>query len=276
MAVSNRSYREPLHPAEASHLQARRERVFLVLAGFFLGSMTMLNILGTTRFLKLYQIPYTLDSGEVWTISFAVAVGVLPYPLTFLCTDFVSEFYGQRRANWLVWVGLFLNIWLAFILWLGGVLPGFEPLVDGQPVDENGNPPAFFQVRTLAFAAIWASMCAYLAAQLCDVYLFHFWKKLTHGKWLWLRNNGSTMVSQLVDSTTVILITYTVGGLNAVLRDDVPIWLQLLVLILTGYAFKVVVAALDTIPFYWGVWWLKSYLQLDPNAEFDPSPQTVE
>lgn len=256
-----------LHPIEASELQARRERVFLVLAGLFLGSMTMLNILGVTRFIKLFEINYTLESGEIWPIVFAVAVGVLPYPLTFLCTDFISEFYGRRRASWVVWVGLALNLWVMFILWLGGILPGFENIVDGKHINSDGSTPVFFQMRSLAFAAVWASMMAYMAAQFCDVYLFHFWKKLTKGKWLWLRNNGSTVISQLVDSVAVILITFYVGGLDAVLRDDVPTWIQLSVLVGTGYAFKVVVALLDTIPFYLGVSWLKSYLQFDPASE---------
>ena len=108
-----------LHPIEASLLHARRERVFLVLAGLFLGSMTMLNILGISRFIRLFELSYTLESGKVWPIAFAVAVGVLPYPLTFLCTDFISEFYGRSRANWVVWVGLILNVWVVFILLVG-------------------------------------------------------------------------------------------------------------------------------------------------------------
>ena len=110
-------------------------------------------------------------------------------------------------------------------------------------------------------------MIAYMAAQFCDVYLFHFWKKLTKGKMLWLRNNGSTMISQFVDTIAVISITYSVGGLAGVIRDDVPIWIQLLVLIGTGYAVKVAVALLDTIPFYLGVSWLKVYLDFDPSTE---------
>ena len=179
-----------LHPIEASELHARRERVFLVLAGLFLGSMTMLNILGISRFIRLYQLDYALASGEVWEISFAVAVGVLPYPLTFLCTDFISEFYGRRRANWVVWVGLLLNIWVVFILWLGGILPGYEAMDTGVPLNDDKSVPVFFQMRSLAFAAVGASMVAYMAAQFCDVYMFHFWKRLTKGKWLWLRNNG--------------------------------------------------------------------------------------
>lgn len=257
-----------LHPIEASHLHARRERVFLLLAGLFLGSMTMLNILGISRFIQLYQLPWELASGDVWPITFAVAIGVLPYPLTFLCTDFVSEFYGRRRANWLVTVGLILNVWVVFILWLGGVLPGaFESVpVDGVPVDANGSPTAFFQIRHLAFGAVAASMLAYLAAQFCDVYMFHFWKKLTDGKHLWLRNNGSTLISQLVDSVAVILVTHFFA-VSLTSQPEVADWIELSILIATSYAFKVIVALLDTIPFYIGVAWLRGYLQFEPTLE---------
>ena len=253
-----------LPPAQ---LHERRERVFLVLAGLFLGTLAMLNILGISRFIKIAQWPPGEDG---WV--FAVAVGVLPYPVTFLCTDFISELYGRKRANLVVWVGLMLNMWVMFILWLGGVLPGFETIdpATGQIArDAAGNLPVFFQVRTLAFGAVAASMLAYMAAQFCDVYLFHFWKKLTQGKHLWLRNNGSTMVSQLVDTVAVIYITYIVGGLAGVLRPAAPVWSQLSVLMITSYAVKLAVAAADTIPFYIGTYYLGRYLQLDLAREHD-------
>lgn len=256
----------PLHPIEASHLQARRERVFLVLAGLFLGSMTMLNILGISRFIKIYAFDYPLADGQVLPISFALAVGVLPYPVTFLCTDFISEFYGRRRANWVVLVGVMLNAWVVFILWLGGVLPGFETIVDGNPVDSSGNTPAFFAIRTMAFGAVGASMVAYMAAQFCDVYLFHFWKRLTGGRHLWLRNNGSTMISQLVDTTAVIVITYVFVKNGLPLRPEVSDVLELAIFIATGYSVKLLIAVVDTIPFYVGVSWLKRYLQFDPSS----------
>lgn len=112
-------------------------------------------------------------------------------------------------------------------------------------------------------------MLAYLAAQLCDVYVFHFWKRLTKGKHPWLRNNGSTMVSQMVDTVAVILITYQLGGLDNVLKPYTPVQEQLLVLIATGHAFKFVAALLDTIPFYFGVYHLSRYLRINPNAEHD-------
>ncbi|TVQ51142.1 MAG: VUT family protein [Phycisphaerales bacterium] len=259
--------RQKLHPIEASHLHARRERVFLVLAGLFLGSLTMLNILGVTRFIHLG----TIERPETSDLVFAIAVGVLPYPITFLCTDFISELYGRKRASAVVWVGLLLNIWVMFILWIGGILPGFEELdaAGNLARDEADRLPVFFEVRTLAFGAVTASMVAYLAAQMCDVYIFHFWKWLTKGKHLWLRNCGSTTVSQFIDTTLVIYITYTVGGLAGIIDPDGPLHTQLWVLIATGYAFKFGVAVLDTIPFYLGVPILARYLRIDPTREHE-------
>lgn len=246
-------------------LHRRRERVFLVLSGLFLGTLAMLNILGITRFIKLFEMDF--DSATPGTTVFAVAVGVLPYPLTFLCTDFISELYGRRRANAVVWVGLILNLWVMFILWIGGSLPGFEEVgTDGKIVlDAAGRLPVFYEVRTLAFGAVAASMVAYLIAQLVDVQVFHFWKRLTKGKHLWLRNNGSTLVSQLVDTVAVILITHFFARALPIDHDG-KLWLQLWVFIGTGYAFKLVAALLDTVPFIIGTKYLVRYLRLEPSG----------
>jgi len=251
----------PLHPIEASELHARRERVFLVFAGLFIGSMTMLNILGVTRFLDM---SFSLFGFE---IPLVLAVGVLPYPITFLCTDFISEFYGRRRANWVVGIGLLLNAWVVFFLWLGGVLPPTPEIsaATGLPATDAYDF-AFYRVRQLTMGAVLASMVAYLAAQLCDVYLFHFWKRLTRGRHLWLRNNGSTLVSQFVDTFSVITITHFYArGLPVDVA--LPIWPQLWIFIGSGYVFKVIVALLDTIPFYLGVRFLTGYLEIDPSQE---------
>jgi uncharacterized integral membrane protein (TIGR00697 family) len=263
-----------LHPIEASVLHARRERVFLVLSGLFLGTLAMLNILGISRFIKLGEVM----TGDGTNLVFAIAVGVLPYPLTFLCTDFISEFYGRRRANFVVFVGLLLNIWVVFVMWLGGVLPGFEALdpATGEMVrDAAGRLPVFFEVRALTFGAVTASMIAYMAAQFCDVYVFHFWKRLTKGKLLWVRNNGSTMISQLVDTTAVILITHYYAHALPI-DPDQPIARQLVIFIITGYVFKFTIAAVDTLPFYMGVRWLSRYLEIDPTEEHGGEELTVD
>ncbi|MCA9309614.1 MAG: queuosine precursor transporter [Phycisphaerales bacterium] len=253
-------------------LHRRREHVFLVFAGLFLGSLAMLNILGISRFLDLsFTLPLV-----GWRIPMPLAIGVLPYPITFLCTDFISELYGRRRANLVVMVGFMLNLWVILVLWVGGLLPG------GTIEASTGMPPlpqwsaekqayldydgwAFFQVRRLAFGAVAASMAAYLFAQFVDVQVFHFWKKLTNGRHLWLRNNGSTLISQLVDTVAVILITHYYAHALPV-KGDEAIGPQLMAFIAAGYVFKMFSALLDTLPFYLGAHWLTRYLRLPPAS----------
>lgn len=312
----------------SAELHERRERVFLILSGIFLGMMVMLNILGITKFIELGP--------------FSLAVGVLPYPLTFLCTDFISEFYGRRRANTLVWVGFGLNVLILTFLWAGNSLPSIAFTTELQRInavsyetvlDESRTPPApvvdprtgaplqrpvvehegvlipiesvnavpvldpdtgapvldpqteepilelvesstgepivredglLSRIYQTTQAAVLASMIAYLIAQLVDVKLFHFWKRLTKGKHLWLRNNGSTLVSQLVDTTAVVLITFWASIFAGEMTGSV-----IIALILSGYSFKLLVALLDTIPFYIGSHYMKKYLQIDPLREHD-------
>lgn len=289
-----------LEPLSPERLYRRRETVFLILAGLFLGTLTMLNILGITRFCVFAS--WTDGLGWQWgtwgQISFAVAVGVLPYPITFLCTDFISELFGRKRASTVVWVGLLLNFWVVFILWIGGSLPvqaemvsyghdslGREILAPALPeplyADDGSfqrfsEDWTFYRVRMLTFGAVAASMIAYLAAQFCDVYVFHFWKRLTNNRHLWLRNNGSTLVSQLVDTVAVILITHFYARALPVAQDH-PIWPQLLTFIATGYAFKAVVALIDTAPFYLGAIHLTRYLRLPPpHLPRPPAAAAVE
>jgi hypothetical protein len=133
----------------------------------------------------------------------------------------------------------------------------------GQPVVRQEE--LYTRLFLSAKAVVLASMIAYLVSQLCDVWLFHFWKRLTRGKHLWLRNNGSTMVSQLVDTTAVVLITFgasIVAGEIALGAVAGLIW--------GTYMFKLTIAAIDTVPFYFGVKWLSGYLQIDPLAEHGP------
>lgn len=225
----------------------RREAVFVILAGLFIGSLAMLNILGLSR---LIDLSFNFNGSKV---HFMVFIGVLPYPITFLCTDFISELYGRKRANMVVWTGLLLNLWVLFIMWFGGKLPE-DPSIDST---------AFFRIRELTFGATAASMIAYLTAQFVDVHVFHMLKKVTNGKHLWLRNNGSTLTSQLIDSIAVVLITYY-GAKAIEIHEDRHVFSYLMMLILSNYFFKMTSALLDTIPFYFGVKWLSKFLNIDP------------
>ena len=238
----------------SDEVREKRERVFLVLAGFFLCAMTMLNIIGITRFVQIGPM--------------ALAVGVLPYPLTFLCTDLVSELYGRARANFLVTVGLMLNGFIILTMWAGNQMPSADVQPPWQLIQlaedialPNGDMASHsVELFSLLYAttsgAVLASMIAYIAAQYCDVYLFHFWKRLTNGKHLWLRNNGSTLISQGVDSFMVIVVTFGAQFIAGAMTGG-----ALLVLMGSNYLFKMCVAAADTLPFYAGVHYLKRYLE---------------
>lgn len=249
------------HPPSDKY-QFRREMVFFVLSGLFVGTLAMLNILGISR---LIDLSFNLGSLH---IPFKVFVGILPYPLTFLCTDFISEFYGRRRANMVVWVGLLVNIWVLLIIWVGGLLPPVPEINPATSLPSHENPDyAFYAIRRLTFGATLASMVAYLTAQFVDVEVFHWLKRISHGRMLWLRNNVSTLTSQLVDSVSVVLITYYVAKV-IIVPDGYTIAGYLGMLIASSYVFKMIAALTDTIPFYIGTSFLKRYLQLDPVAEY--------
>jgi queuosine precursor transporter len=225
-------------------IKKRRDLAFLILAGLFLGTMGMLNILGLSRFLTL---------GTIGNWPIVVAVGALPYPLTFLCTDLISELWGEDKAGQLVWVGLLLNGWIMLIIWLGGILPG-------------NDSPLYFEMQRLAFGAVGASMVAYMAAQFTDVRLFHFWKRFSNGKALWLRNNGSTLVSQLVDTTAVVLISHYAAHVLPI-QAEKAIFPQLASFVASGYLFKLIAALLDTLPFYLLVAWLRKWLEVPEEGQ---------
>ena len=243
-----------------SALQERRERVFLMLAGFFLCAMVLLNVIGISRFIQIGKMQ--------------LAVGVLAYPLTFLCTDIISELYGRARANFMVTVGLLLNFFILAIMWLANALPAIDPSVqppwqtlnlatpvglpNGSQLD--GQVELFSLIYANTAGAVFASMLAYVFAQYIDVFLFHWIKKKTNGKHLWLRNNGSTIVSQAVDSVAVIMVTFgaviLAGGmtLNAVM-----------LLMLSNYLFKLAAALIDTPLIYLAVRKLRPYLGLETS-----------
>ncbi len=237
----------------------RQESVFLLLAGIFLGTLGMVNLLGVSRFIDL---SFSLGSLNVPLI---LPLGVLPYPLTFLCTDIISEFYGKRRANLVVWVGLVVNLWILSIMWLAGTLPPDVPLDPYTHLPAIDHPDfAFYKIRLYTLGGVVSSMIAYLVAQFLDIHIFHSLKKLTKGKHLWLRNNVSTLVSQFVDTILVITIAYYFTHALPLKEGDVVS--QLITLILSCYVFKAIAALLDTIPCYLAIIGIERYFKHENNA----------
>lgn len=229
-----REHQPSFEPASAP-LHGRAEIAYLVLAGLFLGALVVTNLIAN-KFLSL-------DAGFK---VFILSAGALPYPLTFLVTDLLSEIFGHRRANQVVWTGFIVSVFVLFALWLGSLFPA----IPDSPVSDATYMAAFRN----AWRVIAASMTAYLVAQLIDVRLFHFWKDLTRGNHLWLRNNFSTILSQLVDSALVVLVLFAgVQTTEWMIGTIIDLWL-----------YKAIVALCDTPFFYGGTFWLRKWIAEDP------------
>ncbi len=216
-----------------------KEKLFLLLSGIFITALVLGNIIGTTKFVNVFGL--------------TVPAGVLAYPFTFLATDLICELYGKNKAQTLVWTGFILNFFMLGLMTLGHLLP------DASGV--SGAASTFERVYEFMVANVIASMFAYLVAQTIDVHMFHFWKKLTKGKHLWLRNNASTTVSQLVDTISILTILYLADNLG----PDINSVDKLIQLIFYSYLFKFFFALFDTPLFYLGVYFLKNKVHDDPD-----------
>ena len=237
MAVDERAY-------------TRYERMYFVLASCFITVLVLTNVVG----IKLFQSPlWTDDDG----VGFALTTGILTYPLTFLFTDVVSEIYGKKRADFMVLMGFFMSLLMLGITQLAVFVPAHPYWV---PADEayrffdtvDGYQHAFRSVFALNGILLFGSMLAYLCAQLTDNFLYHFLKRLTNGRHLWLRNNGSTWVSQLVDTFIVNSILFFIGF-------GMDFWVGISIMV-TIYLHKILLAALDTPLIYLVVWAVRKYV----------------
>lgn len=210
----------------------RRQReagiIYLILAALFIGALVTCNLIAN-KFVAV----------DLGFKVFELSAGVLPYPLTFLITDILSELYGRKHTTAVVASGFFASMLVLLILYLGHIFPA----IDDSPV---GNQ-AYNVVFQNSWRVISASMIAYLTAQFLDVRVFHYLKKLTNGKALWLRNNFSTFFSQLVDTLLVTSVIF-IGVRSFDFIADL-VW--------DGWLFKVLCAALDTLIIYPVVWGLR-------------------
>ena len=220
-------------------------KIYLYLCALFITSLVVSNLIFQKFF---YWYPFDM---EIFGIKlFELSVGILPYPLTFLITDLISEIYGKKKANQVVIAGIFASFFSMGIVLLAVAVP----VMENSPLSNND----FEKVFSLSPLAVLASMLAYLAAQFVDIRIYHFWKKFTKGKHLWLRNNFSTFASQFLDTFTVISLLC--------LFEILP-WELFFGLVLSGFVFKVLVAAFDTPLLYLFVWLFKRKFNLKEGEE---------
>ncbi len=216
------------------------QRLYLILGALFVASLVASNL--------IFQKFFYFDLFGWYT--FEISVGILPYPITFLITDLISEIYGKKKANQVVTAGIFASFFSLLII----LAADYVPATSWSPV----NDALFSKVFGATGVAVFASMVAYLLAQYIDIYIYHFWKKLTKGKHLWLRNNFSTFCSQLVDTASVLLLLCAFGKIE---------WNLFGGLLLGGFLFKVLIAALDTPFLYLFVYLLRRTFNLKINEE---------
>lgn len=227
--------------------RALAQKIYLYLAALFITSLVVSNLI-FQKFFYWYPLGWELFGSPLFELS----VGILPYPITFLITDLISEIYGKKKANTVVIAGIFASFFSMGILWLSNVVPALP----NSPIDNA----TFSKVFSLSPIAVLASMLAYLNAQFIDIKIYHFWKNLTQGRMLWLRNNFSTFSSQFIDTFLVISLLSLFGVLK---------WEYFWGLVLSGFVFKVLIAALDTPILYLLVSIFRKKFQLKINEEID-------
>ncbi|RFN59649.1 queuosine precursor transporter [Marixanthomonas ophiurae] len=218
------------------------QRIYLILGALFIASLVVSNL--------IFQKFFYWDFFGIYT--FEISVGILPYPITFLITDIISEVYGKKKANQVVTAGIFASFFSLLIIYTSAAVPA----TDWSPIDDA----LFDKVFGATAIAVLASMLAYLFAQYIDIQIFHFWKRLTKGKHLWLRNNFSTFFSQFIDTFTVLFLLCSFGKID---------WALFGGLLLSGFLFKVLVAACDTPFLYASVFALRKRFGLKMGEEIE-------
>jgi len=223
------------------------QKIYLLLAALFITSLVVSNLI-FQKFFYWYPFDVEIFGAKLFEIS----VGILPYPITFLITDLISEIYGKKRANQVVIAGIFASIFSLLIILVADSVPALS----NSPVQDD----LFSTVFGNSAIAVFASMTAYLFAQFIDIQIYHFWKRLTKGKHLWLRNNFSTWFSQFIDTFSIVFLLCTF---------EILPWSSFKGLLISGFLFKVIVAALDTPFLYLGVYLFRKRFNLKINEEIE-------
>jgi uncharacterized integral membrane protein (TIGR00697 family) len=196
-----------------------RVRLFVILAAIFMTCLVVGDIIGG----KLIE-------AHLFGHTFTLTVGMIPFPVTFLLTDVLNEFYGKRAARFVTVIGFCAAVLSFGFIFLAGAIP-IAPFTR-QPGWQGVTESSFANVFLGSQRILAASMVAYVVAQLVDIAVFHVLKRATHNKLLWLRATGSTVVSQLIDTVVITFVAWT--GILSVG--------QMTNMILSSYALKILIA----------------------------------
>ncbi|MBK8499073.1 MAG: queuosine precursor transporter [Flavobacteriales bacterium] len=226
-----------------SILADKATRLYLVLGGFFVANALLAEMIGV----KLFQLETALGITKAdFTLlgqghmSFVLSVGVLPWPIVFIMTDVINDYYGVRGVRFLTVLTAAL-IAFAFVVMYFAM--GMPPADFWLGMNASAGVPdmqaAFAGVFGQGMNIILGSLTAFILGQLIDALIFRRIKRLTGDKRIWLRATGSTVISQLIDSVVVTYVAFWI------MRDDFS-FARCTAMVLTAYAYKLVVALLAT------------------------------
>jgi uncharacterized integral membrane protein (TIGR00697 family) len=170
-----------------------RQKLYVYLCAVFLTALLIGDTIGSKLF--TLDIPFGFT-----TLHATLSVGAIWFPITFLLTDVINEFYGSGGARFVTFVGFFMAIFAFVAIWIARLIPAasFSPVPQAAFENVLGNANRIFV----------ASLIAYLIGQLVDIAIFQSAKRLTQSRHIWLRSTGSTLISQLVDTLVVTYIAF--------------------------------------------------------------------
>jgi uncharacterized integral membrane protein (TIGR00697 family) len=223
----------------------RRQWLFVFLVGLFITNAVTAELISN----KLIEIPFSFALGGKQVGPFTTIVGVIPWPVVFILTDLLNEFYGEKAIRRVSWITALLIAYCFIIVSIALGLPAKE-----IPGSSLANDHEFSKVFGQAQMVIVGSIAAFLLSQLMDATLFHWIKRKTGNRFIWLRSTGSTVISQLVDSFVVLYIGFVLPG---TLSFD-----QFLHIAPTNYLLKLIIAVSLTPLIYLGHYLVKRYLNI--------------
>lgn len=245
-------------------------RLFIILAGIFITNALIAEFIGV----KIFSLESTFGwkPAEIklfgGTYSFNLTCGVLLWPVVFVMTDIINEYYGQKGVKFLSWMTICL-IAFGFIMVLGAIQtsPNSWWITSKQETGIENMSTAFNGIYGQGMGIIIASMTAFLVAQLIDVFVFHRIKKMTGEKKIWLRATGSTLISQLIDSFVVLLIAFYLYPKLVKGQGEPWPFDQLIAICIVNYIYKFIVAILLTPVIYFVHHRIEKYLGHEQAAE---------
>lgn len=226
-----------------SILADKATRLYLVLGGFFVANALLAEMIGVKLFqletaLGMAKADFTLLGQE--HMSFVLSVGVLPWPVVFIMTDVINDYYGVRGVRFLTVLTAAL---IAFAFAVMYFAMGMPPADFWLGMNAGAGVPdmqaAFAGVFGQGMNIILGSLSAFILGQLIDALIFRRIKRFTGDKRIWLRATGSTVISQLIDSVVVTYVAFWI------MRDDFT-FARCTAMVLTAYAYKLLVALLAT------------------------------